>query len=92
MLFTPEQAKILGVQSHDAGLLIERRGFLADGKAVEFTRSFYRGDTYDFVAELRIGYNDTLSAQVATLVRADWLFLMTDVDAPLASTAKPSAM
>ena len=55
VLFTPEQAKILGVQSHDAGLLIERRGFLADGKAVEFTRSFYRGDTYDFVAELSAG-------------------------------------
>eukprot|EP00884_Botryococcus_braunii_P023354 jgi/Botrbrau1/9702/Bobra.0201s0032.1 len=33
------------------------------------------------VEELRIGDNDTLSAQVATLVRADWLFLLTDVDA-----------
>jgi glutamate 5-kinase len=30
--------------------------------------------------ELRFGDNDTLSAQVATLVQADWLFLMTDVD------------
>jgi GntR family transcriptional regulator len=34
-------------------LLIERRAFLADGRAVEFTRSLYRGDTYDFVAELQ---------------------------------------
>ncbi|KAK9846452.1 hypothetical protein WJX81_004071 [Elliptochloris bilobata] len=33
------------------------------------------------VEELRIGDNDTLSAQVATLVRADWLVLLTDVDA-----------
>jgi GntR family transcriptional regulator len=33
-------------------LLIERRAFLADGRAVEFTRSLYRGDAYDFVAEL----------------------------------------
>ena len=41
------------------------------------------------VAELRIGDNDTLSAQVATLVRADWLFLMTDVDALY--TANPAA-
>ncbi|KAF5831323.1 Aspartate/glutamate/uridylate kinase [Dunaliella salina] len=32
------------------------------------------------VRELRFGDNDTLSAQVATLVEADWLFLMTDVD------------
>ena len=33
------------------------------------------------VHKLRIGDNDTLSAQVATLVHADWLFLLTDVDA-----------
>lgn len=31
--------------------------------------------------ELRFGDNDTLSAQVATLVEADYLFLLTDVDA-----------
>jgi GntR family transcriptional regulator len=36
----------------DAGLLIERRGFLKDGRAVEVTQSYYRGDAYDFVAEL----------------------------------------
>ncbi len=35
-----------------AGLLIERRGYLKDGRPVEFTQSFYRGDAYDFVAEL----------------------------------------
>ena len=33
------------------------------------------------VQELRIGDNDTLAAQVTTLVHADWLFLLTDVDA-----------
>jgi glutamate 5-kinase len=32
------------------------------------------------VQELRFGDNDTLSAQVATLVGANWLFLLTDVD------------
>ncbi|GAB4816496.1 hypothetical protein N2152v2_003542 [Parachlorella kessleri] len=32
------------------------------------------------VEQLRFGDNDTLSAQVATLVQADWLFLLTDVD------------
>lgn len=32
------------------------------------------------VEQLRFGDNDTLSAQVAALVHADWLFLMTDVD------------
>jgi len=33
------------------------------------------------VEQLRIGDNDTLSAQVANLVGAEWLFLLTDVDA-----------
>lgn len=32
------------------------------------------------VDELKFGDNDTLSALVANLVRADWLFLLTDVD------------
>ena len=31
--------------------------------------------------ELRVGDNDTLSALVASIVRAHWLFLLTDVDA-----------
>jgi len=52
-LFTPEQAEILGVQPGDAGLLIERRGFSAAGQLVESTRCYYRGDAYDFVAELK---------------------------------------
>ena len=34
------------------GLLIERRGFLDDRRAVEMTQSWYRGDAYDFVPEL----------------------------------------
>jgi GntR family transcriptional regulator len=52
VLFDAGQAQLLGVQEGDPGLLIERRGFLEDGRAVEMTRSWYRGDTYDFVAEL----------------------------------------
>ena len=32
------------------------------------------------VEELRFGDNDTLSAQVAALCEAQWLFLLTDVD------------
>ncbi len=52
VLFTPEQAELLDIKPKDPGLLIERRGFLKNGQAVEFTQSFYRGDAYDFVAEL----------------------------------------
>ncbi|ESQ81979.1 hypothetical protein ABENE_21270 [Asticcacaulis benevestitus DSM 16100 = ATCC BAA-896] len=50
--FTCEQADRLGAQLGDAGFFIERLGFLQDGRACEFTRSYYRGDAYDIVAEL----------------------------------------
>jgi GntR family transcriptional regulator len=52
ILFLGEKAKLLGVTEGSPGLLIERRGFLRDGRPVEFTQSYYRGDAYDFVAEL----------------------------------------
>jgi GntR family transcriptional regulator len=47
-----EAASLMDVEPGTPGLEIERRAFLADGRAVEFTRSIYRGDAYDFVAEL----------------------------------------
>jgi len=49
------EASLLAVPVGAAGLHIERISYLATGKVVEFTRSVYRGDAYDFVAELRIG-------------------------------------
>jgi GntR family transcriptional regulator len=52
VLFTADQAQLLGVNERDAGLRIERRGFLENGRLVEITTSYYRGDAYDFVAEL----------------------------------------
>jgi GntR family transcriptional regulator len=52
VLLTAEQAQLLKAQEKDAGLLVERVGFLKDGRAVEFSQSYYRGDIYDFVAEL----------------------------------------
>jgi GntR family transcriptional regulator len=52
VLFSAAQAEILHVRENDAGFLVERLGFLEDGRAVEFTQSYYRGDMYDFVAEL----------------------------------------
>lgn len=54
VLFTKEQADLLGIEPGSAGLEIERRGFAADGRTVEFTKSYYRGDAYDFVAELNV--------------------------------------
>jgi GntR family transcriptional regulator len=52
VLLTAEQAKLLKAQERDAGLLVARVGYLKDGRAVEFSQSYYRGDIYDFVAEL----------------------------------------
>ena len=52
LLLNEEQARLLQAEEGDAGLLVERVGFLRDGRAVEYCQSFFRGDTYDFVAEL----------------------------------------
>lgn len=52
---TERDAQLLQVPVGSAGLNIERTSYLASGRVIEFTRSIYRGDTYDFVAELRIG-------------------------------------
>ena len=52
LLLNAEHAKLLHAREGDAGLLVERIGFLRDGRAVEFCQSYFRGDTYDFIAEL----------------------------------------
>jgi GntR family transcriptional regulator len=52
VLLTQDQAELLKAKPGDPGLLVERLGSLRDGRAIEFSQSFYRGDIYDFVAEL----------------------------------------
>ena len=52
VLIDEERSKLLGVEPGEAALYIERRGFLDDGRVIEATESWYRGDAYDFVAEL----------------------------------------
>lgn len=54
LILNKEQAELLGARPGDAGLLVERLGFNHKGVAIEFSQSWYRGDTYDFVAELSI--------------------------------------
>ncbi|MCV2865734.1 GntR family transcriptional regulator [Albidovulum sediminicola] len=51
---TEAEAAQLGLPAGAAGLRIERISYLPEGRVAEFTRSLYRGDAYDFVAELRI--------------------------------------
>lgn len=55
LLLNAEQAKLLEATEGDAGLLVERLGYLRDGRAIELSQSFYRGDKYDFIAELNAG-------------------------------------
>ncbi len=53
-LFDSDTARALGVPEGSAALYIERRSFLTNGTPVEFTRSYYRGDSYDFIAEMQV--------------------------------------
>ena len=53
-LLDTEQARLLGVPPSSAALFMEQQSFLASGRPIEYVRSFYRGDSYDFVAELKI--------------------------------------
>lgn len=47
-----EQAELLRVDSQSPALFIERRGFGKTGRMIELTKSWYRGDAYEFVAEI----------------------------------------
>ena len=47
-------AALLDVPDGAASLRIERLSYLPSGRVAEFTKSLYRGDAYDFVAELRL--------------------------------------
>ncbi|WP_298853129.1 GntR family transcriptional regulator [uncultured Ruegeria sp.] len=48
------EAELLDVAEGTAGLRIQRTSYLESGRVAELTRSIYRGDAYDFVAELRL--------------------------------------
>ena len=54
VLLGAADAALLDVPEGSAALDIHRIAYLADGRCVEYTRSFYRADTYDFVAELTL--------------------------------------
>jgi len=53
-LLDDEDAGLLGVPPGSPSLNIERISYLSSGRVVEYTRSRYRADAYDFVAELRL--------------------------------------
>jgi GntR family transcriptional regulator len=49
---TEEVARLLDVPPSSAVLDIERRSYSLEGRPLEWTRSIYRGDLYDYVVEL----------------------------------------
>ena len=53
-LLSEPDAETLGVEPRSPALYIQRIAYLGDGACVEFTRSWYRADTYDFVSELAL--------------------------------------
>jgi GntR family transcriptional regulator len=53
-LLPDADAALLGAPKGSPTLYIQRIAYLADGRGVEFTRSYYRADTYDFVSELTL--------------------------------------
>ena len=48
------EAQLLNLAEGAAALRIDRTGYLASGRPIEFTRGLYRSDIYDFVADLRL--------------------------------------
>ena len=52
VLLSDDDAALLGVPTGSPVLYIQRIAYLADGRGVEFTRSYYRSDTYEFVSEV----------------------------------------
>ncbi len=53
-----QDADLLGVSAGSAALKMDRITYLASGRVVEFTRSTYRGDAYDFAVELKLAQTD----------------------------------
>ena len=51
-LASPTEAGLLSIQENSEVLRIERVTWLNDGTIIEFTRSAYRGDKYEFVTDL----------------------------------------
>jgi GntR family transcriptional regulator len=51
---TAAEAELLHLSPGSPVLRIERRSFLANGRPIEVTVSAYRGDRYDFIAELSL--------------------------------------
>jgi GntR family transcriptional regulator len=66
IIIGPAEAALLKVAEGSAALDIQRIAYLVDGRCVEFTRSVYRSDTFDFVSELTLSPNSRRRTEGAT--------------------------
>jgi GntR family transcriptional regulator len=53
-VMSPAEAELLQAAPSTPMLVADRRCFLEDGRAVEFTETRYNGKVYDFIADLRL--------------------------------------
>lgn len=53
-VMSPEEAELLQAAPLTPMLIAERRCFLEDGRAVEFTETRYNGKVYDFISDLHL--------------------------------------
>ena len=51
---TPADAEVLGIEPGAPLMLVERTGWDARGRAVEYARDLYRGDRSRFISELTL--------------------------------------
>jgi GntR family transcriptional regulator len=66
IIIGPAEAALLKVAEGSAALDIQRIAYLVDGRCVEFTRSVYRSDTFDFVSELTLSPNSRRRTEGST--------------------------
>ncbi|WP_190286085.1 MULTISPECIES: GntR family transcriptional regulator [unclassified Pantoea] len=48
-----EHSHLLDMPAHSPALHVERHCYLEDGRPIEYTHTWYRGDSYDFLVELQ---------------------------------------
>ncbi|CND31212.1 GntR family transcriptional regulator [Yersinia pseudotuberculosis] len=48
-----DHSQLLDMPAHSPALHVERHCYLEDGRPIEYTHTWYRGDSYDFLVELQ---------------------------------------
>lgn len=54
VLLPEDRARQLGIAANSPGLFLERRGFVRDGRTIEMTRGWYRGEASDLIIDTTV--------------------------------------